>query len=250
MKAYTLKNKKYITIAIAFLIMLWFLLAYKVNSEVIIPTPESTMKSLFEIVTTAEFVKIVSATLMRIVVSFIISLSCALVLGLAASLNKIMYNFMIPILTLLKSVPTMGIIILALIWLSNDNAPIFIGIIMVFPILYESVLAGVINVDKKLLEMAKLFGVRRQTIIKDIYAPSILMNVNGVINSALGLGFKVVIASEVLGQPKYSIGTSLQLEKMYLNTSAVFAWIIIIVVLTVIFEQAIKYMYRKIYYWK
>lgn len=250
MKAYTWENKKYIGISIAVLILLWFLLAYKVNSEIIIPSPVSTLKSLKEIITSEDFINILSATLSRIIISFIISLVGAIVIGVMASFVKIIYNFMIPILAILKSVPTMGVIVLVLIWLSNDKAPIFIGIIIVFPILYESVLAGIFNIDSKLLDMARLYKVNRTTIIRDIYAPSILMNINGVVNSALGLGFKVVIASEVLGQPKYSIGTSLQLEKMYLNTSGVFAWIIIISLISIIFEKAINLIYKKIYFWK
>jgi NitT/TauT family transport system permease protein len=88
--------------------------------------------------------------------------------------------------------------------------------------------------------MARLYKVKKWTVITDIYIPSILMNVNGVMSSALGLNFKVVISGEVLGQPKFSIGSSLQLEKMYLNTSGVFAWIIIIVVLVIISEKLIK----------
>ena len=47
-----------------------------------------------------------------------------------------------PILNLLTSTPTMAIIILALIWLDNEIVPMFVGFIMVFPILYETVLNG------------------------------------------------------------------------------------------------------------
>jgi NitT/TauT family transport system permease protein len=101
-------------------------------------------------------------------------------------------------------------------------------------------LAGIINVDPKIIAMAQLYKVKKRTVIKDIYLPSILMNVNGVMSSALGLNFKVVISGEVLGQPRFSIGSSLQLEKMYLNTSGVFAWIIIIVALVIISENLIK----------
>ena len=46
---------------------------------------------------------------------------------------------MIPILNFLGSVPTMAIIILALIWLNNEIVPMFVGFIMIFPILYETV---------------------------------------------------------------------------------------------------------------
>ena len=69
-------------------------------------------------------------------------------------------------------------------------------------------------------------------IIRDIYIPSILYNLTLVLNTALGINLKMVIAGEVLGQPKYGIGSSLQLERIYLNTSGVFAWIIIILLIS------------------
>lgn len=250
MKDYTWKNKKYIIISAIVLIMIWALASKKINNEVIIPSISSTLISLINIIEGKEFTNIVGATLIRSLTSFILSLIFAVILGVASSFSKAIYNFMIPILSFLKSVPTMGIIILALIWLSSDNAPILIGFIIVFPILYESVLSGILNVDAKILDMARLYKVKGRTIVKDIYIPSILMGLNGVINSALGLNFKVVIAGEVLGQPKYSIGSSLQLEKMYLDTPGVFAWIIIIVFISIIFDAIIKLLYKKTYRWK
>ena len=217
--------------------------------EVIIPSIKSTILSLITITTDKSFVSIMCATLLRSLISFLISFTLALGLGVIGSISMTVYNLMIPMLAFLKAVPTMAVIMLALIWLSNDSAPVLIGFIIVFPILYESVLAGVLNVNPKIVEMARLYKVKKWTVIKDIYIPNILMNVNGVVSSALGLNLKVVIAGEVLGQPKYSIGSALQLEKMYLNTSGVFAWIIIIVISVVILEKLIKLLNIEIYNW-
>ncbi len=59
----------------------------------------------------------------------------------------------------------------------------------------------------------------------------------------------MVIAGEVLSQPKYAIGSNLQLQKMYLNTSGVFAWIIIILVIAKMLEyilEGIKYLWTRL----
>ena len=53
-----------------------------------------------------------------------------------------------------------------------------------------------------------------------------------MLTSAININLKMVIAGEVLSQPKFGIGSNLQMEKMYLNTSGVFAWIIIILVIS------------------
>jgi NitT/TauT family transport system permease protein len=180
----------------------------------------------------------------------LISVLSSLVFGILSGLIKSFYNLMKPVVAILKAVPTMAIVILALIWLESEKAPILIGIILVFPVLYHSVVEGMLNVDIKLLQMANLYSVSKKYIIKDIYLPVICSYLSSSIGAALGLTLKAVIAGEVLGQPKYSIGGSMQLEKMYLNTSGVFAWIIIVVLISVIVEGSIKLLFFKVNKWK
>ena len=161
-------------------------------------------------------------------------------MGVLSSISKLIYNLMVPILNFLNSVPTMAIIILALIWLNNEFVPMFVGFIMVFPILYETVLNAILNVDKNIMDMAKLYKVGKFTTIKDIYMPCIFSNLGLVLTSALGVNLKMVIAGEALAQPKYAIGSNLQLQKIYLNTSGVFAWIVIILLIGKIFKYGTK----------
>ncbi len=126
----------------------------------------------------------------------------------------------------------MAIIILALIWLDSQLVPVFVGFVMVFPILYETVYSSIVNVDGDLIEMAHIFGVDRRTMARDIYLPAILAGISRVSSSTLGTSLKMVVAGEVLAQPKFAVGTRLMLEKTYLNTDGVFAWIIVILLMS------------------
>lgn len=67
--------------------------------------------------------------------------------------------------------------------------------------------------------------------------------------STLSLTFKVVIAGEVHGQPKYGIGSQIQMEKVNFNTTGIFAWIIIIVFISLIFELINKKLNKITYRW-
>ena len=168
----------------------------------------------------------------------------SVIMSILSRINNFIYNLMIPIVALLKSVPTMGIVIIALIWLNNDKAPILIGFIIVFPILYEGFIGALKSIDKKLIEMARMYKVSKKNITSMIHGILPLMP------SAMGLMLKVIIAGEVLGQPAYSIGGSMNLEKIYLNTPGVFAWIIIVMIITSIFDFIIKLMVRRSMQWK
>lgn len=240
MKSSILKDKRYSIISMLLIILIWILLSKFIDNEVMIPTIKSTLLSLINIVRDKSFFHIIKMTLLRSFIGFIISLFLAITLGVLSNISKFIYNFMVPILNFLKSVPTMAIIILALIWLNNNIAPMFVGFIMVFPILYETVLNGILNVDIDIINMAKLYKISRKTLIKDIYIPSIFINLKLVLTSTLGLNLKMVIAGEALAQPKYAVGSNLQLEKLYLNTSGVFAWIIIILLIVNILDFILK----------
>ena len=241
MRKFILKDRKLAIFSKCMIIIVWILLSRFIDNEIIFPTIESTLMSLIAIIKGENFLSIIKFSLLRSLIGFLISLFLAMLIGILSSISKIIYNLMTPILNFLSSVPTMAIIILALIWLNNEFAPMFVGFIMVFPILYETVLNGILNINKNIIEMAELYKVDKLTIIKNIYLPSVFRNLSLVFNSTLGINLKMVIAGEVLAQPKYAIGSNLQLQKTYLNTSGVFAWIIIILLISKGLEYMMKF---------
>ena len=110
-----------------------------------------------------------------------------------------------------------------------------------FPIIYTNVIEGIKSVDNYLVQMANVYKVKRKYVVKDIYLPSIKNYIVSGILMCLGIGWKVSVASEVLSTPNYSIGLNLLNAKTTLETSELFAWTIVIVILSFIFEKIFKY---------
>jgi len=245
MKEYTLN--KYQLLGIILIGLIWESFHRIIGNSVILPSPIETLISFKELISNAHFINILFTTLSRIIISFLIGLFIAIIIGIMAALNSWFYNLISPIMSLFKTVPTMAIVILALIWLTNKKAPILIAILMVLPILYEAVIKGIKDIDPNLLSMANIYQVKPLLKIKDIYIPSVLHNIGAIFSSTIGLCLKLVIGGEVLGQPPYSIGTSIQTEKMYLNTAGVLAWILILVILSFIIDKMSKILLLAIY---
>lgn len=247
MKNYILKDRKLSIISRLSIILIWIILAKLVHNEVILPSITSTVTSMIKIIKGPGFWTIINHTLFRTLTGFLVSLVIALVTGILSGASKIVYNLMLPILNFLNSIPTIAIIVLALIWLGNEIVPMFVGFVMVFPILYETILNSILNIDQDIIQMARLYKVGKIKILRSIYIPNILYNLSTVFNTVLGINLKMVVAGEVLAQPKYAIGSNLQLQRMYLNTSGVFAWIIIILLISGAFSyigKGIKYSLR------
>lgn len=212
--------------------VIWILLSRIINNEVIVPSIKSTIISFIEIVKGPNFLNIIKHTLFRTLAGFLISLFLSLVTGILSSISKSVYSLMIPILKCLNGIPTIAIIVLALIWLNHEFVPMFVGFIMIFPVLYETIINSILNVNQDIIQMAYLYKVNKLSILKNIYVPNIIHNLSAIFNSILGINLKMIIAGEVLAQPEYGIGSSLQLQRIYLNTSGVFAWIIIILIIS------------------
>jgi len=235
------KEKLYTLLSILSLIIIWKVLAVIINKSILVPSPEETFKELIYIIKSSYFVVTVLGTIKRVLLGFFISFILAIVLSLLAGFNNIIYYLLKPIVTIIKVIPTMGIILLALIWLKSEYATIFVGFLIIFPILYENNLKGIKSVDKNLLEMGKIYEISHYNLIKDIYFPSMKPFILAGINNALSINLKIIVAAEVLSELPNSVGSFLQIEKTSLNTPGVFAWCLVALIIGGSFEIILGY---------
>ncbi len=240
----------YTIISFLLLLALWKIISLIVGSEIIFPSPESTFISLVDLVKTGGFFLTIFASLIRGMAGFVISLILGTIFGFIAGFNKIFYRIFEPFLVLIRTTPVMSVILLALIWFRASNVPIFASFLMSFPIVCTNVIEGIKNIDTKLIEMAKVYKIGRYRIIMEIYLPSIMPFLMAAISTSFGIGWKVVIAAEVLSLPEFAIGTSLQTSKTYLNIDEVFAWTIVAIIMGYTFERLIRLLEKKAFKWK
>ena len=112
--------------------------------------------------------------------------------------------------------------------------------IMAMPIVYTNVLEGIEQTDAGLLEMAEVFGVGTLERVRMVYLSQVLPYFRAAVSLALGLSWKAGIAAEVIGLPDLTIGEHLYDAKVYLDTPALFAWTVAIVVVSVALEALVS----------
>ena len=246
MTQYSLKNKKYLIISIFILISVWQIVAVIIDNGLLLPSFFTVLSDIYKIVLTDNFIILILNSILRCIESFILSLIMAIILAIISYFNKCIYNFLYIIIVFLKSIPTMAfLIVLVLIWTSKDFAPKIIGVVISFPIFYDVVLNSLLDIDKNLLQMFRIYRIETIDKIITLIIPVIAIAIKKVINSTLSLIFKVVISGEFYAQPEYGIGSIIQFEKMQLNTSRIIAWMIIITVIVCFFDFIIDKVSRK-----
>lgn len=229
-----------------FWLAIWQFAAMKIGKEVLLASPVSTIKALISLCGQSAFWSAIIFSLTRIMLGFALALVTGVLLaGLSAVYDAVRYIFA-PLFNVIKAVPVASFIILALLWVRGGNLSICISFLMVLPIIYNNMLAGFTRVDKSLLEMAAVFRLSNMKKIKYIYIPQVLPYFTAACTTSLGLCWKSGIAAEVIGMPAGSMGNRLYETKLYMDTPEMFAWTVVIVIISFVLEKGFLWLLDKI----
>ena len=232
-------------IVILFWIILWQIVYLIVGKAVLVPSPLDTLTALWQMLHEVSFYGHILATFGRVIVGVGISLGLGLILSGLSYKVAFIEILLRPMVALMKATPIMAIIILALLWFKSNTVPIFVCLLMCYPIVYTNLLTGLKGLDKELIEMSTLYQVKKWIIVRKCYWPQLRSYLLASLQLSLGMAWKVVIAAEVLALPRYAIGDALLSAKLYIETTKVFAWIIVIVSLSQLCESVIYLLFKK-----
>ena len=215
----------------------WQLAAVLLASPLLLVTPVQVALRLGQLLSEGDFYASVGFSLARIIAGFLLGLAAGSLLAVLASRWPLAEVLLWPYITAIKTTPVASFIILCLIWLDSANLSIFIAFLMVVPIVYTNLLEGIRETDPKLLQMARVFGVRPLRRVLYIYLPQLRPYLLTAASISLGLSWKAGIAAEVIGIPEGSIGERLYEAKVYLSSADLFAWTVVIIAISILFEK-------------
>ena len=247
MTGFTSKTEKRLLGALSavFFLLIWKIASLRIGTDIILPAPETVLLRLLAILVSPGFRQAVGATVLRTLYGLMISFVLGFTAGIACGSSRRIDAFLSPLIALARTAPVMSVILLAMIWFKTDMVPVFVGILMIFPILTANIRQGVRGVDKKLLELGKVYQLSRSEVLKEITIPSVVPFIIAGLRSGIGIAWKVVIAAEVLSQPVHAIGTELQFSQMNLETAEVLAWTVTAVVLSSLSEFLLDIFIRR-----
>lgn len=225
------------TIAVIAALLVWQIGAMWLGQRVLLVSPISVAGRLCTIWQEPEFFSAIWFSFSRIACGFFAGFGLGIVLAMLAGLFPILETIFLPYLLTIKSVPIASFIVIALLWLSSAQLSVFISFLMVLPIVYNNVLAGIRAVDPKMREMAQIFALSFPKRFGFIWLAQIKPYLLSACATSIGLAWKSGIAAEIIGIPDGSMGEMLYEAKVYLNTRDLFAWTVVIVVVSVCFEK-------------
>ena len=239
-------------LGIIFVIALWFILSvcFDVNGG-IFPSPIATFKEFATLLADPYSYQCLGYTFLRMLIGFSVSFLLALVIGIFAGNHQQVYDFLKPLMTVIKSIPTVALVFLFVVLVAPKNAPIFVVIVICCPILYEAIAGGINKVNKQLVYAARIDGANYLKRVLLIKLPlSISYIIVGVVSS-FSLSFKLEIMAEVItGTTSNGLGSVIHYVQQAdpTNLTTVFAYSLFAIIFMLLFsllEQVIKQTFTK-----
>lgn len=206
-----------------FLVLVWVFLAAIVGNSYLLPGFFKTLKEAVLLLGQISFWLAFVSTLFRAVVAFLISFVLGAGIGILAYCFPKFGRFAFPVLSFFRSLPTMAILLMILLWTNANVAPILVACIVLFPMSFSIVYSSLVSVDKDLLEMSRVYQVSRKKIIKQLFIPFVLPSVGVEISTTLSFSLKLIVSAEIMSNTFQSIGGQMQAAALYDKTPLLFA---------------------------
>lgn len=233
------RSNLFTLISIIIWILIWFIAAFFIDNEILLPSPAAVTRTLFELMSRKDFYVSILFSLRGIAVGFLTGLFSGILLAVLSYINSFVSSFISIFIKCIKSIPVASFVILVLFWISGKELSILISAMIVLPVIYTNVLSGLAGTDIKMLEFAKIFRMSFFKKIRYIYIPSIMPALISACSVTIGYAWKSGVAAEIIGLINNSIGNELYKTKLYLETPQLFAWTITIIFISFICEKAV-----------
>jgi len=233
----------------AVFLAIWWGVAAWVENPIQLPTPARVATALFDLAASGELLEhmLISAT--RLVIALLVSIALAVPLGFFMGLNARANAYLDPLVELLRPISGIAWIPLALfIFGVGDVLPVFIMVYVAFFPLLLNTIAGVRNVDRKLVDAARTMGVGRAAMLRKVIVPAAFPTVMVGFRLAFAGAWAAIIAAELIGSPS-GLGFAIEWYRQLLMSPKVFAFITMIGSIGYVCDVGLRALQRRLTPW-
>src|SRR5712672_4408943 len=166
----------------------------------LVPPPSVIFKTFSELAQSGELQTHALATLWRVAAGFVFGVAAGTIVGAIAGYSALTQRLVDPTLQALRSIPSIAWVPLFILWFGifETSKIVLIAVGVFFPV-YLGVMGAVISVDRKIVEVGRVFRLSGFQMVRRILLPAVLPAYVISLRAGLGLGWMFVVAAEFLG---------------------------------------------------
>lgn len=244
------KNFIFSLFSVVFLWLFWLIAYFIVRNDYLLPSVWDTLRETGRLMGTGEFWRAFGGTLLRTLVAFSLSLVSGTGLAVTARLFTGVRAFFAPIVSVLRSLPTVAVILVILLWTSPAVAPVIVSMLVLLPAVYSAALSALDEVQEEYGELIRAFRVGKARSAVKLYLPLAAPPVLGQAGGIFSLGLKITVSGEVLASTYRSLGGMMQEAKMYVQMPALLALTLVTVLTGFLLEGLCRLACRLLVRWR
>jgi len=166
----------------------------------LVPPPSVIRDTFLELAQGGELQHHALATLTRVAIGFGAGVAAGTIVGAITGYSGFMSRLLDPTLQALRAIPSIAWVPLFILWLGIFEASkvTLIAVGVFFPV-YLGVMGAVASVDRKIVEVGRIFRLSGTQMVRRILLPAVLPSYVIALRSGLGLGWMFVVAAEFMG---------------------------------------------------
>jgi sulfonate transport system permease protein len=184
----------------AVLIALWQLSsASGLLASSVMPSPLEVVQAAMELWRNGSLLHDIYVSVRRVFVGFAIGASTGLVLGFIVGLSALARSAIDRSLQMVRTIPHLALVPLMILWFGIGEEPrvLLVALGTLFPV-YINTMSGIRNVDAKLLELGRSYGLGRFELIYSVVLPGALQPILVGIRYALGVAWLTLVVGETI----------------------------------------------------
>ncbi len=189
------------------------------------------------------------ASIERVLFGFALAFVLAVFLGSTVGLSRRFEAALDPTLQAVRAVPSLAWVPLLLLWLGiGETAKIVLIAIGAFFPVYVNLVAGIRNVDRKLVEVAQVLGVRGAALAWRVVLPAALPSL--LVGARIGLtqAWLFLVAAELLASTR-GLGFMLTEGQQISRTDEILTAILLLALCGKLSESAMRALERRLLRW-
>lgn len=180
------------------------------------------------------------ATLKRFLAGFAIALVLGIPLGFSLGLFRRSYEWTEPILNFLRMIPPVAVLPFAIVWLGIGEGPaVFVIMLGCFFPIFLNTLKGVKETETIHLEVALTLGGDRLDLLRHVIIPSAMPTIMTGVRIGFGIGWVVLISSEIAGADK-GLGFMIEGARKLLDIPSIFVGMMMICIFGLTIDKLLK----------
>jgi len=237
------------------LIIGWEVAAIIVNNPFFLPKLETVIPVLLspfsDILGTGSLVDNALVSIERVVLGFALAAAVAIPLGIGMGRFAVLNDFFDTTIELLRPVPPLAWVPLALAWFKIGIVSIvfiiFIG--AVFPILLNTV-DGVRGVKNTWIEVSTTLGASERQILSKVILPGAAPTIWTGLRIGFGISWMCVVAAEILPGPTSGLGYLIMYAYNLGQINVIIAGIIVIGLIGLVIDQGFRAVEKHWFGWR